>query len=106
MAEPKAGTQAVAGAPVVRIAITALALLVTIQNVKDQTESFTWYNAAIHYTGMQALWMLYLGVLISMLRRTRENDGRRAYALYLVAMQILPCWRPARCANGYGRCRR
>ena len=72
-------------------AITALALLVTIQNVKDQTESFTWYNAAIHYTGMQALWMLYLGVLISMLRRTRENDGRRAYALYLVSMQILPC---------------
>ena len=71
-------------------AVTALVLLVTIQNVKDQTESFTWYNAAIHYTGMQALWMLYMGLLISMVHRQLQKGGR--ISLWKLSLQqILSC---------------
>lgn len=57
------------------LGITGLILLATIQNVKDQTESFTWFNGGIHYTGSHALWLTYMAVLVLAIRKAFDDSG-------------------------------
>ncbi|PWT26177.1 hypothetical protein [Butyrivibrio fibrisolvens] len=40
--------------------ITLLILMISFQCIKQPAEAFTWYNGAIHYTGIYALWLILL----------------------------------------------
>jgi hypothetical protein len=61
--------------------VTAVLAFAMIQGMPDKTEAFTWYNAAIHYTGMESLWMFYMASLFAAMRKNRA--GRKTAPVLL-----------------------
>ncbi|WP_130837951.1 DUF6056 family protein [Lachnoclostridium sp. Marseille-P6806] len=46
------------------LALYAITAIASLQTVQSQSETYTWYNSAVHYTFMHALWILYLALVI------------------------------------------
>lgn len=70
--------------------ISILVILISVQNVPEPSEAFTWFNGAIHYTGMHALWLVTFAVLLRKLFGTyKTKGGCRAAAVLLCVLQVL-----------------
>ena len=74
--------------------IAGLMTFTSIQNVKDQAEAITWYNGGIHYTGMYAIWMLFMSTEIYLLRAEIERCSSLEHKIKRrnVFLQLLACF--------------
>ena len=58
------------------LGLTSLISLISIQNCRQQAQGFTWYNGAVHYTVIHALWILVLGLNIRLLlAETKKKEA-------------------------------
>ncbi len=71
----------------ISIGLTMLILFVSIQCIKQPAEAFTWYNGAIHYTGIYALWLVLLTLNIKMLV-SGTIKKRQQIALCITALVV------------------
>ncbi len=67
--------------------ITLLLLIVSIQCIKQPAEAFTWYNGAIHYTGIYSLWLIMLTCNIKVIASGVVNR-RKQFGLCTLAILV------------------
>jgi len=65
--------------------LSCLVLFVQIQAVKDVAESFTWYNASVHYTVGHSIFMIYLALGFRHIYRRKNNEKSLGILVFIFA---------------------
>lgn len=65
----------------------ALLALLILQNIPDQAQAFCWWTGAVHYMTGDALWFLYYGKLLTVLKST--SDGKKVGIVHHIILALL-----------------
>lgn len=74
--------------------LSILVILISVENIRQPAEAFTWYNSAIHYTGIHSLWLLTAAMVLRYL--FLENKTRSRH----IAMTVFVCFLSFMCGGG------